>query len=70
MGDILPRIPKNNPPQGRTEFEGLTDLLKYISEEKESTTKSTPLNDWEIIVIKNWMLTFSESPEHKVYLWW
>lgn len=33
MGSILPRIPKNNPPQSRTEFEGLTDLLTYISED-------------------------------------
>ncbi|XP_054263302.1 transmembrane protein 242-like [Macrosteles quadrilineatus] len=30
MGSILPRIPKNNPPQSRTEFEGLTDLMNYI----------------------------------------
>ncbi|XP_015120718.1 transmembrane protein 242 [Diachasma alloeum] len=33
MGSILPRIPKNNPPQSRTEFEGLNDLLTYISDE-------------------------------------
>ncbi|XP_043484307.1 transmembrane protein 242 [Leptopilina heterotoma] len=33
MGSILPRIPKNDPPQSRTEFDGLTDLLKYISED-------------------------------------
>ena len=33
MGSLLPRIPKNDPPQSRTEFEGLTDLLKYISED-------------------------------------
>ena len=33
MGSALPRIPKNDPPQSRTEFEGLTDLLKYIAEE-------------------------------------
>ncbi|CAB3371411.1 Hypothetical predicted protein [Cloeon dipterum] len=33
MGHMLPRIPKNDPPQGRTEFENLTDLLKYVSEE-------------------------------------
>lgn len=31
MGSILPTIRKNNPPQSRTEFEGLTDLLNYIS---------------------------------------
>ncbi|XP_071577825.1 transmembrane protein 242 isoform X3 [Temnothorax nylanderi] len=33
MGSVLPKIPKNNPPQSRTEFEGLTDLLTYISED-------------------------------------
>ncbi|PSN53302.1 Transmembrane protein 242, partial [Blattella germanica] len=33
IGSALPRIPKNEPPQGRTEFSGLTDLLTYISSE-------------------------------------
>lgn len=33
VGNLLPRIPKNDPPQSRTEFENLTDLLKYVSEE-------------------------------------
>ncbi|XP_011648059.1 transmembrane protein 242 [Pogonomyrmex barbatus] len=33
MGSMLPKIPKNDPPQSRTEFKGLTDLLLYISEE-------------------------------------
>lgn len=31
MGSILPKIPKNNPPQSRTEFEGLTDILNYVT---------------------------------------
>lgn len=34
MGSILPRLPKNNPQHGRTEFSGLNDLLAYLSEEK------------------------------------
>lgn len=38
-GSILPRVPKSNPPQGRTEFSGINDLLQYIidkdNEEKE-----------------------------------
>lgn len=44
MGSLLPRIPKNDPPQSRTEFEGLTDLLQYVSNEwgKEKPTDS----DW------------------------
>jgi len=33
MGSLLPKIPKNDPPQSRTQFEGLTDLLTYISED-------------------------------------
>lgn len=33
MGSLLPKISKNDPPQSRTEFEGLTDLLTYISED-------------------------------------
>ncbi|XP_012272628.1 transmembrane protein 242 [Orussus abietinus] len=39
MGSLLPTIPKNDPPQSRIEFEGLTDLLKYVSEDwgKENT---------------------------------
>ncbi|KAG0717000.1 Transmembrane protein 242 [Chionoecetes opilio] len=34
-GSILPKIPKNDPPQSRTEFEGLTDLLQYLITEDE-----------------------------------
>ncbi|XP_043274105.1 transmembrane protein 242 [Venturia canescens] len=33
MASILPTIPKNYPPQSRTEFDGLTDLLTYVSED-------------------------------------
>lgn len=33
IGSLLPKIPRNNPSQSRTEFEGLTDLLTYISED-------------------------------------
>ena len=29
-GGILPRIPRHSPPQGRTEFTGLNDLLQYL----------------------------------------
>ncbi|XP_023025589.1 transmembrane protein 242 [Leptinotarsa decemlineata] len=34
VGSVLPRIPKNNPPIGRTEFSGLTDLLDYLQHQK------------------------------------
>ncbi|GAB0095043.1 Transmembrane protein 242 [Sergentomyia squamirostris] len=27
----FPQVPKNNPPTSRTDFDGLTDLLKYLS---------------------------------------
>lgn len=33
MGSILPKIPKNNPPVGRTEFTGMNDLLNYLQQE-------------------------------------
>lgn len=33
VGSFLPKIPKNDPPQSRTEFENLTDLLRYVSED-------------------------------------
>lgn len=33
MGNLLPTLPKNNPPQSRTEFSGLNDFLTYVSEE-------------------------------------
>ncbi|XP_035912977.1 transmembrane protein 242 [Anopheles stephensi] len=31
VGKVLPRVPRNNPPTSRTEFEGLTDLMQYLS---------------------------------------
>ncbi|ODM89355.1 Transmembrane protein [Orchesella cincta] len=34
-GEMLPRIPKNDPPQSRTEFKSLTDLLQYVIDEDE-----------------------------------
>ncbi|XP_057651413.1 transmembrane protein 242 isoform X1 [Diorhabda carinulata] len=34
VGSVLPSIPKNNPPQGRTEFTGLNDLLEYLQQQK------------------------------------
>nr|CAH7737859.1 unnamed protein product [Callosobruchus chinensis] len=39
MGNILPEIPKNGPPQGRTEFSGLNDLLDYLQHQKGSKDK-------------------------------
>lgn len=33
MGNILPVLPKNNPPQSRTEFSGMNDFMTYLSEE-------------------------------------
>ncbi|CAO1339843.1 unnamed protein product [Diamesa tonsa] len=34
-GTILPKIPKPENPTGRTEFEGLTDLMTYLSNMKK-----------------------------------
>ncbi|CAH1954414.1 unnamed protein product [Acanthoscelides obtectus] len=39
MGSILPNVPRNNPPQGRTEFSGLNDLLDYLQHQKGSKDK-------------------------------
>ncbi|XP_075233490.1 transmembrane protein 242 [Lycorma delicatula] len=38
MGSILPRISRNDPPQGRTEFEGFRDLINYISTDYSSSS--------------------------------
>ena len=38
-GRILPSIPKNNPPQSRTEFSGINDLLQYLIDEDEKKKK-------------------------------
>lgn len=29
-GRILPKVPKNDPPQSRTEFSGINDFLQYV----------------------------------------
>ncbi|KAH9399149.1 hypothetical protein TYRP_018056 [Tyrophagus putrescentiae] len=41
MGELLPAVPKNNPPQGRTEFESFRDLFTYLSEESEAKKTTT-----------------------------
>lgn len=33
MGNMLPILPKNDPPTSRTEFSGLNDLMTYLSED-------------------------------------
>ena len=39
-GSILPRVPKNDPPVGRTEFSGINDFLTYVIElDKEGKEK-------------------------------
>lgn len=35
-GSILPVVPKNNPPQGRTEFSGINDFLQYVIDEDKA----------------------------------
>lgn len=43
-GNILPKIPKNDPPQSRTEFSGLNDLLQYVidKDQEEKANKQNP----------------------------
>ncbi|CAH0558358.1 unnamed protein product [Brassicogethes aeneus] len=38
-GEILPKIKKNDPPVGRTEFSGMNDLLDYLQHLKSSKDK-------------------------------
>ena len=46
VGTWLPAIRKNDPPQGRTEFSGINDLLQYIidvdKEQKQRAKTVTP----------------------------
>lgn len=37
MGQLLPSVPRNNPPQGRTEFESFRDLFNYLAEESDTS---------------------------------
>ncbi len=39
MGGMLPRVPKNDPPQSRTEFSGIRDLLEYLVDEDKKKAK-------------------------------
>jgi len=43
-GSILPRIPKNDPPVGRTEFTGINDFLSYVIEEDKKNKNSRKNN--------------------------
>lgn len=45
VGGWLPAIPRRNPPQGRTEFSGLNDLLQYIIDVDEEAKKSKKKED-------------------------
>ena len=40
VGNWLPRIPKSDPPQGRTEFSGFRDLFEYLISEDEARKKA------------------------------
>lgn len=46
IGSIFPKVPKNNPPQGRTEFASVTDLLQYLDD--EYSTKKPETEDIDI----------------------
>jgi len=42
VGNWLPPVPRNSPPQGRTEFSGINDLLQYIIDvDQENKDKKT-----------------------------
>lgn len=46
MGSIFPAVPKNNPPQSRTEFASVTELFQYLDDEY-STKKPIKLESDE-----------------------
>lgn len=39
IGSLLPKLPKNENPQGRTEFTGLNDLLDYLQHQRSAKDK-------------------------------
>lgn len=55
VGTWLPAVPRNHPPQGRTEFSGLNDLLQYIidvDKEKKEAAKTTDTDSkWSYVCI-------------------
>ncbi len=54
-GQILPRIPKNDPPQSRTEFSGVNDFLQYvIDKDKEEKALKKQQNHAVINDSREW----------------
>ena len=54
-GNILPLIPKNNPPVGRTEFSGLNDFLSYVIEQDQvegESKKRSQTNSKETVLLE------------------
>ncbi|XP_046461674.1 transmembrane protein 242-like isoform X2 [Daphnia pulex] len=48
VGTWLPAVPRNNPPQGRTEFSGLNDLLQYIIDVDKEKKEASNRNDTKL----------------------
>ncbi|XKL61350.1 hypothetical protein PGB90_008407 [Kerria lacca] len=46
VGSIFPKVPKNDPPQSKTEFSSITEFLSYLDNEY-TTKKSQELNSVE-----------------------
>ncbi|KAA0186354.1 hypothetical protein HAZT_HAZT000777 [Hyalella azteca] len=40
MGKTLPSVPRNDPPQSRTEFSGIRDLLQYLIDEDQNKARA------------------------------
>lgn len=36
MGSVVPAVPKNNPPQSRTEFGSVSEFMQYLDDEYSS----------------------------------
>lgn len=44
LGSLIPTVPKNDPPQSRTEFESVTEFMQYLDDEY-STNKNIKLEN-------------------------
>lgn len=44
-GSILPSIPKNDPPQSRTEFASVSEFMQYLDDEFSTKKKQPEMRD-------------------------
>lgn len=57
MGTLLPKLSRDGPPGSRTEFDGLSDLMQYISTWQPEHTQQAPA----VVVVANPSTTTTTS---------